>query len=60
MISSLASVHPNATLGYDVTIDPFAVIQENVTIGDGTHVMSHAVILQTAILVKTAAFFRVR
>jgi UDP-N-acetylglucosamine acyltransferase len=57
MISSLASVHPNATLGSDVTIDPFAVIQENVTIGDGTHVMSHAVIMQHSHIGKNCRIF---
>ncbi|HUC79835.1 MAG TPA: acyl-ACP--UDP-N-acetylglucosamine O-acyltransferase [Flavisolibacter sp.] len=45
MISPLASIHPNAQLGNNVTVDPFAVIQENVIIGDDTHIMSHAVIM---------------
>lgn len=45
MISPLASVHPNAQLGTNVTVDPFAVIQENVVVGDGTHIMSHAVLM---------------
>lgn len=46
MISSLASVSPNARLGNNVTIDPFVVIHDNVTIGDNTHIMSNAVIMQ--------------
>jgi len=45
MISPLASIHPNAQLGNNVTIEPFAVIHKNVTIGDGTHIMSHSVIM---------------
>ena len=43
MISSLASIHPNAKIGNNVIIDPFAVIHDNVIVGDGTHIMSHAV-----------------
>ncbi|RYF79462.1 MAG: hypothetical protein EON98_14560 [Chitinophagaceae bacterium] len=45
MISTLASIHPNAQLGNNVTIDPFAVIHDNVIIGDDTHIMSHTVIM---------------
>jgi UDP-N-acetylglucosamine acyltransferase len=45
MISSLASIHPNARIGNNVTIDPFAVIHDNVIVGDDTHIMSHAVLL---------------
>jgi UDP-N-acetylglucosamine acyltransferase len=45
MISSLASIHPNAKIGSDVTIDPFVVIHDNVTVGDGTHIMSNVVVL---------------
>lgn len=45
MISPLASIHPNAKLGTNVRVEPFAVISDNVTIGDGTHIMSHAVLL---------------
>lgn len=45
MISPLASIHPAAKLGNNVTVDPFAVIHENAVIGDDTHIMSHAVIM---------------
>jgi UDP-N-acetylglucosamine acyltransferase len=45
MISPLASVHPNAKLGNNVIIEPFAVIHDNVTIGDGSHIMSHVVVM---------------
>jgi UDP-N-acetylglucosamine acyltransferase len=60
MISPLASIHPNAKLGNDVTIDPFAVIQEGVTIGDGTHIMPHAWCCRSATLAAAAAFFPAR
>ena len=46
MISKLAHIHPNAKLGKDIIIDPFAVIEDEVFIGDGTHVRAHAVILK--------------
>ncbi|HEX6333058.1 MAG TPA: acyl-ACP--UDP-N-acetylglucosamine O-acyltransferase [Flavisolibacter sp.] len=45
MISPLASIHPNAKLGNNVTVDPFAVIHDRVEIGDDSHIMSHAVIM---------------
>ncbi len=48
MISPLAHIHPNAQLGKDIIVDPFAVIEDDVIIGDGTHVMSHAVIMKKA------------
>lgn len=57
MISPLASVHPNAKLGFDVTIDPFAVIYENVSIGDGTHIMAHAVVLPHSHIGKACLIF---
>ena len=41
-ISNQAYVHPDAKLGKDVTIEPFAFVDKNVEIGDGTHVMSGA------------------
>lgn len=44
MISPLANIHPGAKIGNNVTIDPFAVVEDNTVIGDGTHIMSGAVI----------------
>ena len=41
-ISSNAFIHPNAKIGKDVTIEPFAYIDDNTVIGDGTFVMSNA------------------
>ena len=43
--SPLAVVHPEAKIGQNVTIDPFAVIEKDVVIGDNCHIYSHAVIL---------------
>lgn len=45
MISPLASIHPAAKLGNNVTVEPFAVVQEHVSIGDDAHIMSHAVLM---------------
>ncbi len=44
MISNLAHIDPAAKIGNDVIIDPFAFIEAGVTIGDGTHIMSHTTI----------------
>lgn len=41
-ISNQAYVHPDAKLGKDVIIEPFAFIDNNVEIGDGTRIMSGA------------------
>ena len=37
-------VSPAATLGRNVTVEPFCVIQANVTVGDGTFIGSHSVL----------------
>ncbi len=44
MISNLAYVHPDAKIGQNVRIDPFAMIHDDVVIGDGTHIMSNVTI----------------
>lgn len=41
-ISNQAYIHPDAKLGNNVTIEPFAFIDQNVEIGEGTVVMSGA------------------
>lgn len=57
MISPLAQVHPKAKIGPNVTIDAFAVISENVEIGEGSHIMSHAIILDGARIGKECTIF---
>ena len=57
MISSLAYINSSATIGNNVTIDPFAVIEANVVIGDGCHIMSHAVIMEATIIGKGCKVF---
>jgi UDP-N-acetylglucosamine acyltransferase len=44
MISNLASIHPKAKLGNNVTVEPFAVIHDKVEIGDNCWIGSGAVI----------------
>jgi len=57
MISPLAFVHPNTQLGKDVIIDAFAYIDENVVIGDGTHVFPQASVLSGARIGKGCRIF---
>ena len=44
MISNLASVHPDAKLGHNVTVEPFAYIAADVVIGDDCWIGPNAVI----------------
>lgn len=56
-ISSLAHIHPDAKIGENVTIDPFAVIQGEVFIGADSHVMSHATIMDGSIIGKNCSIY---
>ena len=57
MISPLASIHPNAKLGNNVTVEPFAVIHDQAVIGDGSHIMSHSVIMSHSRIGKNCRIF---
>jgi len=57
MISPLAQISPKAKLAANVTVEPFAVIHENVEIGEGSVIMSHAVILPGARIGKKCMIF---
>jgi len=48
MISNLAFVHPEARLGINVKVDPFAYIAGNVVIGEGTWIGPGATIMDGA------------
>jgi UDP-N-acetylglucosamine acyltransferase len=50
LISPLAMIHPGATLGKRVKVEPFAVIYGDVKIGDDCVINSHSVIHDGAIL----------
>jgi UDP-N-acetylglucosamine acyltransferase len=53
----LAHVHPNARIGKNVTIEPFAFIQGDVEIGDGSWVGPNACIWDGARLGKNCKIF---
>lgn len=57
MISSLAHIDPKAQLGDGVTVEPFAVVHGDVTIGDGTWIGSGAVIYDGARIGKNCRIF---
>ena len=57
MISTLAQIHPKANIGKNVTIDAFAVIDEGVTIGDDSHIMSHVTIFKGTTIGKACRVF---
>lgn len=51
-IHKSAIVHPHASLGKDVEIGPFSIIDAKVTIGDGTIIKNHVTITGTTTLGK--------
>jgi UDP-N-acetylglucosamine acyltransferase len=57
MISNLAFIHPDAKIGKEVTIEPFAYISENVVIGDGTWIGPNSTILAGARIGKKCRIF---
>ena len=57
MISKLAFVHPDAKLGKDVTVEPFAYIAGNVEIGEGTWVGPNSTIMDGARIGKKCRIF---
>ena len=48
MLSPLASIHPQAKIGNNVTVDPFSCIHANVEIGDNTWIGSNVTIYDGA------------
>lgn len=48
MIHNMAYVHPDAKIGEGVIIDAFACVSADVEIGAGTHIRSHASVLDGA------------
>jgi UDP-N-acetylglucosamine acyltransferase len=57
MIHALASIHPDAVIGENVTISPFVTIEKNVVIGEGTEILPHATILSGARIGKNCKIF---
>lgn len=56
-ISPLAHIHPDAQLGENVQVDPFAVIHGDVVIGDHSVVGSHAVVADGARIGRNCKIF---
>ncbi len=56
-MSKLSNVHPDAKIGKDVTIEPFATVYGDVEIGDGTWIGPNAVIMDGARIGKNCKIF---
>ncbi len=56
-IHPLATVHPNAKLGADVEVGPYAYIAEHVEIGDGSHILPHATIFDYVKMGKNCSVY---
>lgn len=57
MISKLAFIHPDARIGENVTIEPFAYISGDVSIGDGTWIGPSSTIMDGARIGKNCRIF---
>lgn len=56
-ISNLAFVHPEAILGDNVIIEPFAYVDSGTEIGDGSRIMTNATVLEGAKIGKNCTIF---
>jgi UDP-N-acetylglucosamine acyltransferase len=57
MISKLSQIHPEATVGNNVTIEPFTTVHKNVEIGDDTWIGSNVTIYPGARIGKGCKIF---
>lgn len=57
MKQPLASIHPEARIADNVTIEPFSTIQKNVSIGEGTWIGSNVTIFEGARIGKNCKIF---
>lgn len=55
--ANLASIHPKANIGKNVTIGPFSVIEEDVVIGDDTWIGSHVILMNGTRIGKECKIF---
>ena len=53
----MAFVHPEAKLGDNVIVEPFAYVDRNTEIGDGTRIMMQATVLEGARIGKNCTIF---
>ena len=56
-IHPLATVHPNAKLGENVEVGPYAYIEEHVEIGDNCKILPHATIFNYVKMGKNCTVF---
>lgn len=56
-VSTMAFVHPEAKLGENVIVEPFAYVDRNTEIGDGSRIMMHATVLDGARIGKNCTIF---
>jgi UDP-N-acetylglucosamine acyltransferase len=56
-IHPLATVHPNAKLGENVEVGPYAYIEEHIEIGDGSKILPHATIFNYVKMGKNCTVF---
>ena len=56
-IHPLATVHPNAKLGENVEVGPYAYIEEHVEIGDGSKILPHSTIFNYVKMGKNCTVF---
>ena len=56
-IHPLATVHPNAKLGENVEVGPYAYIEEHVEIGDGSRILPHSTIFNYVKMGKNCTVF---
>lgn len=57
MISNLASISSNATIGQNVQVDPFTMIHENVIIGSNTRIHSNVSIYPGTVIGENCEIF---
>jgi UDP-N-acetylglucosamine acyltransferase len=57
MISPLAQIHANAKIAANVAIDPFTIIDDDVEIGEGCHIMSNVSIFRGTRIGKNCKVF---
>ncbi|HEY6160827.1 MAG TPA: acyl-ACP--UDP-N-acetylglucosamine O-acyltransferase [Bacteroidia bacterium] len=56
-ISNLSSIHPQAKIGSNVTIEPFSTVYDDVEIGEGTWIGPNVTIMQGARIGKNCRIF---
>lgn len=56
-VSNLAFVHPEAKLGDNIIIEPFAYVDRGTVIDDGTRIMTHSTILDGSRIGKNCTIF---